>query len=375
MDDSFFSRPLSPPKPPRQQQPQKAYSSLHYNSPSKENTRNGDLFNLSSADRVIKSLLDTVQTQSHQIKQLQLQQQSLAGQSLVKSSVDELSRQIAVLSEKIEVIEAEISTDPNSNPNNSNKIGLMTLANRRALASISAILSKKATTKAMEQTITTINANIIERCDSIKKFAASSREQANLSQQLISVKALINNIKQDLGEKVDRVDIEGVMSDAEYVKSHASWLYESEKKMVEMVKRVEDHKSSQTRMDDNIDSLNNHVAVLQEEMLHRVSAGDFISLKAAVSTLEKSTKTKAGQTQVDEVVKMLVAHGRQFDEVGEVFEMNAEKEAAKFRNVHKLMEEGQREVMKQVNQVRFVWVGWQAKSELQATCEFIHSLI
>ena len=189
-DNHFFteSRQFSPKRSPKRD-----FHSLSYSSINKENAAQQqlpqsstmDLFNLSSADRVIKSLLDTVAIQGQQIKQLQIQSQTLAGQNLVKASVDDLTRQILNLSDKVSAIEDDISlqppTHPNSNSSNSNKLGPMTLANRRAIASLSSVLTTKASTQALEQTLATIKTDVISRITDVKKFAATSREQGELS--------------------------------------------------------------------------------------------------------------------------------------------------------------------------------------------------
>ncbi|GMI61365.1 hypothetical protein ScalyP_jg9301 [Parmales sp. scaly parma] len=164
-DNHFFteSRQFSPKRSPKRDFHSHSYSSINKENAAQQQPPQSstmDLFNLSSADRVIKSLLDTVAIQGQQIKQLQIQSQTLAGQNLVKASVDDLTRQILNLSDKVSAIEDDISlqppTHPNSNSSNSNKLGPMTLANRRAIASLSSVLTTKASTQALEQTLATI---------------------------------------------------------------------------------------------------------------------------------------------------------------------------------------------------------------------------
>jgi len=357
-NDNFFTQPVarSPPKPPRHtysnlSSPSKENNNNHFSNNNSNNHSNMDLFNLSSADRVIKSLLDTVEIQSRQIKQLQIQQQSLAGQNLVKASVDDLTRQIFLLQEKVERIENEISVSPNNDNNNdnSNSIGPMCLANRRALAQISSLLSTKASTNTLELLIDSIRSDCLTRVEDVKKFAASSREQANLGEQIASIRRMLNNLNKELLEKVDRVDIERIESDAEYVKSHAGYLYEAEKSMGDMVEQVKQSKSDLSRLDNNIDSLNNHVTVLQEEMLHRVESRDFVSLSNAVGQLEKQTDLMASQRQIEEVTKILVRHDGQFDEVSLIFDSQKEREDKLFRDTYKTIEETSSSLLKQIN--------------------------
>jgi len=270
-----------------------------------------DLFSNPKANNIITNLLQTVQQQSKEIRQLQLQSTSSVGISSFQSTIKILTDKLNESERRITNLEKSInlkSTDCLS-------IGCITNSNRRAIAKTLEIVTTKCDSKEITNSLSNLSTNIELQILELEKRVPSMATSTKTLSLISGVTDKLHSMEVQIGTKTEITDITQIKIDALIIRNS--------KEVIESnVRRINELEDCNRSNVGNIKHLldqsreNSHIIGLVKKENDKLASNDeYQKTKKIVNDLEKLVYRSDEILRREEFNKILLNGGKNIRDI------------------------------------------------------------
>ena len=287
--------------------------------PQKEQTTSSTningLFSHSKAEALLQRICNKVEKHEIEITTLRCDIDSSHDQirsemNSIQEKISNMNSKIDELHERVESIEQSIRI-PGSSPSSKLLVGEAVLANRRTLARTLNLVSQKADSDAVKESIESQSNALKESMEEWKRDLASNDAVQKSNDAMSALVTRVDTMADDMCNKVDKSLFKTISSDATCIKNYASFFRSTEETTKKLEADIQDIGSTLVTYDNKLQIFEDQVQTIETGLSKCPTIDEFVEVTTNIQSLNEQLLVKADESIMVQLKQETIQSGTQ----------------------------------------------------------------
>jgi hypothetical protein len=272
-----------------------------YSTPQQERSNSHGLFSHSKAEALLHRIRNTVEKHEIEITTLHCDHAQITKDieniyhsiASTKSQIDDLDSRVRMIEECIRI--------PGTNTSSKVSIGEAILATRRTLAKTLNLVSEKADSDIVKESIETQSEKLKECIDRLKSDLASNDVVEKINEAITALMTRVDVIAGDMCTKVDKCMLATLSADASCIKNYANFVRTTQETTTKIQNEVQELATTSNENECKMKSINQQLQALNQNINERPSIVKLEEVESMVHSLMEQMHKKADTSSLLEM--------------------------------------------------------------------------
>ena len=273
----------------------------NYSSPQQERSNLNGLFSHSKAEALLHRICSTVEKHEIEITTLHCDHAQITKDiehiynriEGTKSQIDDLDSRVRMIEESIRI--------PGTPESSKVSIGEALLSTRRALAKTLNLVSEKADSDIVKESMESQSEKLKECIERLKSDLASNDVIEKINGAITALMTRVDVIAGDMCTKVDKCMLASLSADASYIKNHANFVRSTQEATTKIENDVQELVTTSNENECKMKSINQQLHALNQDINERLTIVKFEEVELAVNSLMEQMQKKADASTLLEI--------------------------------------------------------------------------